>query len=391
LRTAQTETESLVAKPVVLVVDDVPECVEMMAAILEGSYTVRQATSGRRALQLAMQEPMPDLILLDVVMPEMDGHAVLAALRADPRTRDIPVIFISSLQQASAELECLAEGAADFLVKPAAHAVVQARVRSQIQLKQTRDSLRERNRALQAEVRARAALEEKLKSTIADLQAFSYSVSHDLRSPLGAIGSFATALLEDEGQALSPNGLHWLERIVAGSSRMNRMIDDILACSRAEFAEMREESVDLRTMAADAIAESLHLNPSARATVGPMPRVRADRLMIQQVFSNLIGNAMKFSSDRPDAFIRVESRELDGMLEISVRDNGAGFDPAYSDKLFGLFQRLHRDGEFPGTGVGLSIVKRLVTRHGGTIRAESIPGSWTTFTFTLPLDEHLCF
>ena len=369
--------------PVVLVVDDSPAYLSMLGAALERTYTVRVAASGRRALQLAAQEPHPDLILLDVLMPDMDGHAVLTALRQDSRTRDIPAIFFTSLQEPGDELAGLSEGAADYIVKPAAPAVVLARVRAQIELKRMRDRLREHNLALELEIECRNRLEQALQDTIADLEAFSYSVSHDLRAPLSAVNAFAVSLLETEADALSSRGRHRLERIVAGSARMNRMIDDILACSRAERAEMRWQTVDLRAIAADVVAEMRHAWPATGIDIGPLPAVHADGCMARQILANLIGNALKFSGGREGARVEVSATQVRGVAEITVRDNGAGFDMAYASKLFGLFQRLHSEAEFPGSGVGLAIVKRLVSRHGGSIRAESVPGGWTTFRFTL--------
>ena len=370
-------------KPVVLVVDDSPEYLSLLGATLEEAYAVRVAASGRRALQLAVLEPRPDLILLDVLMPEMDGHAVLAALRQDARTCNIPVIFFTSLHEHGDELAGLSEGAADYIVKPAAPALVLARVRAQIELKRMRDAMREHNNALQLEIECRKRLEQTLQDTIADLEAFSYSVSHDLRSPLSAVNAFAVSLLETEAQALSPRGRHRLERIVAGSRRMNQMIDDILACSRAERMEMHWGTVDLRAMALEVVAEMRHAWPATQVEIGPLPQVHADRCMTRQIMANLIGNAMKFSGAREGARVEVSATQVQGMVEITVRDNGAGFDMAYSSKLFGLFQRLHNEDEFPGSGVGLSIVKRLVSRHGGSVRAQSVPGAWTTFSFTL--------
>ncbi|MDF2465580.1 MAG: multi-sensor signal transduction histidine kinase [Ramlibacter sp.] len=369
-------------KPVVLVVDDSPAYLSMLGAMLEDAYTVRVAASGQRALQLAALEPHPDLILLDVLMPDMDGHAVLTALRQDIRTCDIPAIFFTSLQEPGDELAGLSEGAADYIVKPAAPAVVKARVRAQIELKRMRDSLREHNIALELEIECRSRLEQALQNTIADLEAFSYSVSHDLRAPLSAVNAFAISLLETEADALSPRGRHRLERIVAGSTRMNQMIDDILACSRAERTEMRWQTVDLGAMAADTVAEMRHAWPATEVDIGPLPAVHADGCMARQILANLIGNAFKFSGSREGARVEISATQAGGIAEITVRDNGAGFDMAYSSKLFGLFQRLHSDAEFPGSGVGLAIVKRLVSRHGGTIRAESVPGGWTTFRFS---------
>jgi len=379
---APAPTEGLAAKPVVLVVDDSPEYLDMLGGMLAPLYTVRVANCGRHAIELAHREPHPDLVLLDVLMPDMSGHEVLTTLRGDPRTSGMPAIFITGLQ--GDELAGLAEGAADYIVKPAAPAVILARVHAQIELKRMRECLEQRNAALQREIECRTRAEQQLQDTIADLQAFSYSVSHDLRAPLGTINVFATTLLDSEAGNLSEQGLHRLRRIVAGSARMNKMIDDILACSRAERTEMRLQSVHLEALAAEAAAEAGDAWPGAKVSIGPLPTVRADATMMRQVLANLIGNAFKFSSGRADARVEIDARVADGTAEIRVRDNGAGFDMAYAGKLFGLFQRLHSDAEFPGTGVGLAIVKRLVSRHGGSVRAESAPGAWTTFCFTLP-------
>ena len=370
-------------KPVVLVVDDSPDYLGILGGMLEPAYSVRVADSGRRALQLAALEPHPDLVLLDVLMPDMDGHAVLTALRADSRTRDIPAIFFTSLQEPGDELAGLAEGAADYIVKPAAPAVVHARVRAQIELKQMRDSLQQRNLVLQREVECRARVEQALQNTVAELEAFSYTVSHDLRAPLAAINAFAVSLLESEAAALSQRGRHRLERIVAGSVRMNRMIDDILACSRAERAEMRLQAVDVAALAGEVVAEARHAWPATQVAIGELPAVHADATMVRHILANLVGNALKFSGGRPGARVEIDAADSADGPQFRVRDNGAGFDMAYAGKLFGLFQRLHSEAEFPGSGVGLAIVKRLVSRHRGTVRAESVPGGWTTFCFTL--------
>jgi len=243
--------------------------------------------------------------------------------------------------------------------------------------------LEARNVALQASVEQHSRTEDALQRAMAEMEAFSYTVSHDLRAPLAAVQSFAGALLDSEACALTEQGRHRLDRIVVGAQRMNRMIDDILACSRVERAEMRCRLVDLNPLVAEVVTEAKPLWPGAAVVVQPLPAVGGDANMLRQIFANLIGNALKFSSARTDACVEVSARRVDGGTEICVRDNGAGFDPAYAGKLFGLFQRLHSEAEFSGTGVGLAIVKRLVNRHGGQVRAESVPGGWTTFSFTL--------
>jgi two-component system, sensor histidine kinase and response regulator len=374
----------IVRRPVVLVADDAPECRAMLGEILQDFCTVRVASSGRRALELAMQAPIPDLMLLDVLMPDMDGHEVLAALREDSRTRDIPAIFVTSLHGDSDELKGLALGAADYIAKPASPLVVRARVRTQLELKRMRDHERANIQSLQDEIARRQHLEQRLHITVADLEAFTYSVSHDLRAPLAAIHSFAMWLREAEGASLSDDGRRRLDRIVAGAERMDSMIGEILACSRAERVGMSLQPVALDRLAAEVAEECRQNYPAARIDIAPLPQVRCDASMLRQVFANLIGNALKFSVGCKAPRVEIAAKALDeGDVEISVRDNGAGFDMAYAHKLFGLFQRLHSEAEFPGTGVGLAIVKRLVNRHGGKVRAESVPGTGTTFSFTL--------
>jgi PAS domain S-box-containing protein len=251
------------------------------------------------------------------------------------------------------------------------------------QLIAVRDSLDHRNRALQQEVERHNRTERALQNAMAEMEAFSYTVSHDLRAPLAAIHSFADALVQTEAAVMSAQGLHRLTRIVAGARRMEKMIDDILTCSRLERTEMRCRTVDLAALVAELVGEVAPQWPGATVAVGPLPPVGGDVNMLRQIFANLLGNALKFSAGRADARVEIAAQRLDRGIEICVRDNGAGFDPAYAGKLFGLFQRLHTESEFAGTGVGLAIVKRLVMRHGGEVRADSVAGGWTTFTFTL--------
>ena len=240
------------------------------------------------------------------------------------------------------------------------------------------------NSALQREIGNRRRVEEKLQKMIADLEAFNYTISHDLRGPLAAIASFTGYLQQTEASALSEGGRHKLGRIAAGAERMERMIGDILACSRAERAEMQRRRIDLEPLVAEVVAELKDGWPATSVTIGQLPSVHADAAMLRLVLCNLIGNALKFSGGRADAQVEIfATRVSRRAVEVTVRDNGAGFDMAYSGKLFGLFQRLHSESEFPGTGVGLAIVKRLVSRHGGAVRAESVAGGWTTFSFTL--------
>jgi light-regulated signal transduction histidine kinase (bacteriophytochrome) len=218
-----------------------------------------------------------------------------------------------------------------------------------------------------------------------ELEAFSYSVSHDLRAPLRAIDGFSKAILETQGPHLDDKGTHYLQRVRVATQRMAQLIDDLLGLSRVSRRDMVRESIDVSQMAAG-VAEELRLrHPERRVRVDVMPglRAEADPQLLRILMENLVGNAWKFTGRREDACIQVDA-EQDGPTPVfRVRDNGAGFDMAYADKLFRAFQRLHTDTQFEGTGIGLATVHRIVARHGGRIWARSAPNEGALFHFTL--------
>jgi len=221
-----------------------------------------------------------------------------------------------------------------------------------------------------------------------ELEAFAYSVSHDLRAPLRAIDGFSHILLEDYAPNLDSEGQRLLEVVRESTVTMNRMIDDILAFSRASRTGMKTESVDMEALAGAAIKniEAVTTGRKVSFEIGALPRAYGDASMFERVWANLIDNAVKFSAPKPDAKIEIGATSGDGETVYFVRDNGVGFDMQYVDKLFGVFQRLH-GAEFPGNGVGLAIVKRIVARHGGRVWAEGKPNEGATFYFALPAKE----
>jgi signal transduction histidine kinase len=219
-----------------------------------------------------------------------------------------------------------------------------------------------------------------------ELEAFSYSVSHDLRAPLRAIDGFSKALLEDyPGKTLDERGLHYLERVRVGTQRMASLIDDLLNLSRVTRSTLQRRETDVTAIAEAAAAELARRHPDRRVNYQVQPGLRAfaDSHLITIVLENLLGNAWKFSANVPDARIEIGRQNNGDDSVFYVRDNGAGFDMAYADKLFGAFQRLHSDSEFEGTGIGLATVQRIIHRHGGRIWAVSEQGKGATFSFTL--------
>ena len=224
-----------------------------------------------------------------------------------------------------------------------------------------------------------------LEAANVELDAFAYSVSHDLRAPLRSIDGFSQALLEDYAGQLDAAGQDYLQRVRAATQRMATLIDDLLDLSRVTRSEMTIAPVDLSELARELATEFTSGDPERHVeiVITPDVAVRADRGLLRVVLQNLMGNAWKFTGKRSDARIEVGVVAADGERAYYVRDNGAGFDMAYASKLFGAFQRLHRVTEFPGTGVGLATVQRIIHRHGGRVWAESAVGRGATFYFTL--------
>jgi light-regulated signal transduction histidine kinase (bacteriophytochrome) len=268
---------------------------------------------------------------------------------------------------------------------------------AEIELERLRSALQAKDAELAAalEQRAHAEAETQRLTALLDtrkqaferlaknIESFSYTVSHDLRAPLRAIAGYAGMLCETEISSISADGRHMLERIAAGAHKMDQLLKDILEYSRVERLQRRDSVVDMTALATQIAQEQLTSNPSAKFVCGDLPRIGADPAMVQKILSHLIGNAFKFSAKRTDAVIEIGVTTTGDVPEFFVRDNGAGFNQRYAGKLFNLFQRMHTEQEFAGTGVGLAVVKRLVEHHGGRVSAESEPGGHTVFRFTL--------
>jgi light-regulated signal transduction histidine kinase (bacteriophytochrome) len=256
--------------------------------------------------------------------------------------------------------------------------LVSSAIRDVTDRKRTEDELRTLN---QSERQHAVQLEAANK----ELEAFSYSVSHDLRAPLRSIDGFSSALMEDYAEQLDEQANSHLKRIRAATQRMAQLIDDLLKLARVSRIEMRTEAVDLSALANGILAECRKTEPNRHVECIVQDHVsgHGDPGLLHSVLENLLGNAWKFTSKTPRAKIQFAVENRDGEAVYSVHDNGAGFDMTYAPKLFGAFQRLHTASDFPGIGIGLATVQRIVHRHGGRVSAEGAEGKGATFSFTL--------
>jgi len=433
----ETQTQIHIAEekaaPVnILMVDDEPANLLALEAVLDslGQRLVR-AGSGREALKHLMNEEFA-VILLDVAMPVMDGFETARLVRQRDKNRLTPIIFLTAVGRTESEIFRGYEvGAVDYLLKPLVPEILKSKVlifielynktrqiqrlntelkrnvrelestnqelkkenavrrRAEQELRHSEEKLRVLNASLEERVEERSALAEErakeLSRSNAELQQFVHVASHDLKEPLRMINSFVQLLQRQSADKLDANSEEYIQYVVEGARRIQRLIDDLLSYTRLGARSLSPQAVELGEVVEEALSNlSLAANEcGAEVTWDPMPRVEADRTHMVLLFQNLVGNALKFrGAGKPKVHIGAKA-EIDRWV-FSVKDNGIGIEPQYFEKIFIVFQRLHAREEYPGTGIGLALCKKVVEQHGGKIWVESELGKGSAFYFTIP-------
>jgi signal transduction histidine kinase len=369
----------------VLVADDSADMRRYLVRLLAQRWQVDAVADGQAALESALARP-PDLVISDVMMPRMDGVALVRALRADPRTCTIPILLLSARAGEEAIVGGLETGADDYLVKPFSARELLTRVGTHLEMGRVR---REATATANELAETRAALLRDVERKNRELEAFSYSVSHDLRAPLRSIDGFSQALLDEFGHELGAKAADYLRRVRRAAGRMGELIEDLLKLSSVEQADLRRQETDLSRLGQH-IGDLLTRSTPGRHVVFAVHEglvAHVDRRLMEVLLENLLANAWKFTARAASPRVELGSFEDDGVRTFYVRDNGAGFDEIYAGRLFIPFQRLHSAAQFPGTGIGLATVKRVVERHGGRVWAEGKVDAGATVYWTLPWSQ----
>lgn len=336
----------------------------------DNEFEIYTAEDGLAALEL-LETITPDVIVTDIRMPRMDGFGLIQTVAN--QHSEIPIIVMSGTGDLNDVVKALRFGVWDFILKPIADMNI---------LKHSINRNIEKARLIKENMLHRKQLEMANK----ELESFNYSISHDLRSPLHAIDAFSAMLQEDCEALLPAENKDHLNRIRSATERMNRMIADLLALSRLSRQELAKEMVNL-SMIAKTIVGNLRAEHSTQFTkinIEENLTARADTGLAKNVMENLIGNAWKYSSKKDNPEIHIGKCNTKNGEAFFIRDNGAGFSMKSYDRLFNVFQRLHHERDFEGTGVGLATVRRIIQRHGGEIWAESEVNKGATFYFTFP-------
>ncbi len=393
----------------ILLVDDEPRNLDALESILQSpDYRLVRAQNGDEALRALIADSFA-LLVLDIRMPDMSGLQLAQIIKQRKRTRQLPIIFLTAYYLEDQQvMQGYGAGAVDYLSKPCNPHILRSKVAVFVDLYRKSRALEfEISEHRQAEERVRQ-LNDQLSVRLAELaianenlEAFSYTVSHDLRAPLRAVQGFAALLSEECGEQVGPQGQQYLHRIITAAQRLDRLICDVLNYSKIARGELIQESVNLADLVPEILESYPEFQPPAAdiTVMSPLPVVQGNVAALTQVISNLVGNAVKFvpPGKKPEVRIRAERIAHHAVQGQSVgngqrvrlwfEDNGLGIAEENHQRIFQMFQRLHREDEFEGTGVGLAIVRKAVERMGGVVGVESALGQGSRFCVELRLAQ----
>jgi two-component system, sensor histidine kinase and response regulator len=364
-------------KPNILIVDDRRENLLATEKILKHlNAKLHSASSGNEALSFLLRHKCA-VVLLDVQMPEMDGFEVAMLMQEHDEMRNIPVIFVTAISKEEKYATHAAQlGAVDYVFKPVNAEILKSKVKVYLDLYIQREQILELNR--------------ELRQSNEELERFAFICSHDMQEPLRMMNSYAGLLKERYSSLIDERGQRYFSFITSSARNMQKMVADVLNFSRVGREEIHYDLVDCNQLVAEVLEEfdEVLRRTDARIIVGGLPTIRTSPTLIRLLFQNLIGNALKFhdGSRTPEVRIEAETANRNGapMWIFSIVDNGIGIDPKFADKVFAVFQRIHRKEEYSGTGIGLSTCKKFIELCGGEIWYESAPGEGTAFFFALP-------
>jgi len=407
----------------ILLVDDREDNLFSIETILEKDhYTIVKAKSGREALKVLLRQQDFSLILMDVQMPELNGFETATIIYERDKLKNIPIIFITAFSYDEDYIfKGYKMGGVDYIYKPIKPELLRMKVsvfvelyRKNQQLLLHEKKLLAANKSLQKEIEERKTSEEKIRSLNAqlvssnahlkaineELDRFAYVASHDLQEPLRKIMVFSDKILMKEN--MDEETEKYFKKIISSSKRMQMLINDLLSFSRQSVSSSDFQRTDLNSLAREAITElEIEVEKSnAKIQLDELPVVWVIPSLMKQLFHNLVSNAIKFRAKGIEPIIHIESKKIyesdhsslvslngNKYYKVSISDNGIGFDPKYSDEIFMVFKRLNSYHEYEGTGVGLSICKKIIEKHNGSIAAQSEPGKGSTFSFVLPENQ----
>jgi len=386
------------SKESILIVDDTPANLQLLAQMLsEQGYKVRMAQDGTMAL-MSIQSSPPDLILLDIMMPELNGYEVCSKLKASSFTKDIPIIFISALNEVFDKVKAFEVGGVDYITKPFQAQEVLARVEHQLHIRRLTQQLLEQNALLQQEVHRREIAEAEVRKSLSKEQElnqlksyFVSMVSHEFRNPLTTILGFAELVRDFDQQLTSEKRQAYLRQIQESARRMTALLNDVLSIGQAEAGklEFNPEPLDVEEFCRD-LVEEIKLGNSVQHTItfsrpSQLTKACMDKNLLRQILTNLLSNAIKYSPEGSAVTFDLICQDEKAIFDI--KDEGIGISPEDQQRLFESFQRGSNVGKISGTGLGLTIVKKAVDLHGGQIAVKSEVGVGTTFSVAIPLNN----